>query len=206
MSTRIASQRSPMRKQPGQARSRATVDAIIKAGARVLADNGRAGFTTNKVADAAGVSIGSLYQYFPNKLSLIEAIRKQHLDDVLEVLAQATNGTKGRTRVAESLVQGLIAAHSTQPALHRVLLDEAPRYDGSTPIQEAFEAEYAERYRAVVAACANRTKGAASDVVAQVLSGAIEGVIHNAARAGTLKSPLLKRELVRLIASYLGGP
>jgi AcrR family transcriptional regulator len=59
--------RPSMRKQPSQARSKATVDAIVEAAARILGDQGWAGFTTNKVAEAAGVSIGSYYQYFPDK-------------------------------------------------------------------------------------------------------------------------------------------
>ena len=70
-----------MRKEPRQARSHATVETIIQAGARILSDKRGAGFTTNKVADLAGVSIGSLYQYFPDKLSLVDAIRRRHLDD-----------------------------------------------------------------------------------------------------------------------------
>src|SRR5579871_4413597 len=78
--------RSAMRKEPRQARSRATVEAIIRAGARVLGARGMDGFTTNETADVAGVSIGSLYQYFPDKLSLIDAIRRRHLDDVLAVM------------------------------------------------------------------------------------------------------------------------
>lgn len=60
-----------MRKEPRQARSRATVEIIVRAGARVLGDRGWAGFTTNQVAEVAGVSIGSLYQYFPDKLALM---------------------------------------------------------------------------------------------------------------------------------------
>src|SRR5689334_2870035 len=93
MSTRIPRSRSsgekqppPMRKEPRQARSRAMVEAIVGAGARVLGDRGMNGFTTNEVADVAGISIGSLYQYFPDKLALIDAIRRRHLDDVLSIL------------------------------------------------------------------------------------------------------------------------
>lgn len=208
MSTRIASARPSMRKQPAQARSRATVDAIIKAGAQVLAEKGRAGFNTNKVAEVAGVSIGSLYQYFPNKLILIDAIRRRHLDDVLAVLARAEETAQRAGSVqqlAENLVQGMIAVHTLQPALHKVLLDEAPRYDGSTPTQAAFEAEYERRYQAVVVTSIGRAKKAGHEVVAQVLAGAMEGVIHSAARSGSLKSPKLKRELVRLVAGYLQG-
>ena len=83
MSTRIGKAAPRMRKEPRQARSIATVEAIIEAGAHVLSELGWAGFTTNKVAEAAGVSIGSLYQYFPDKLALVDAIRRRHFDHVL---------------------------------------------------------------------------------------------------------------------------
>src|SRR5882757_8447655 len=85
MSTRIPKSPATMRKEPRQARSRATVEAIVQAGAHVLGDRGWSGFTTNEVASVAGASIGSLYQYFPNKLALIAAIRRKHFDDVLAV-------------------------------------------------------------------------------------------------------------------------
>ena len=203
MSTRIAKPRSRMRKQPRQARSRATVEAIIEAGAHVLSALGWAGFTTNKVAEAAGVSIGSLYQYFPDKLSLIDAIRRRHLEDVMAVMRDTGRGNRPLTRLVEELVDGMIAVHSIQPALHRVLLDEAPRYDGSRSVHGLFESEYIERYKALVAAFRNGEARAALEVTAQVLSSAVEGVIHNAARRGMLKSPELRRELVHMVCSYL---
>ncbi|SDR32454.1 transcriptional regulator, TetR family [Rhizobiales bacterium GAS191] len=192
-----------MRKEPRQGRSRATVEAIIQAGARVLGERGLDGFTTNEAADVAGVSIGSLYQYFPDKLSLIDAIRRRHLVDVLAVMRGMGQGNKPLTQLVEELVDGMIAVHSIQPALHRVLLDEAPRYDGSRSIHGIFESEYMDRYKAIIAAFQNREARAAIEVAAQVLSSAVEGVIHNAARRGTLKSPELRQELVHLVCSYL---
>jgi AcrR family transcriptional regulator len=194
-----------MRKEPRQARSRATVEAIVRAGARVLGDRGLDGFTTNEVADVAGVSIGSLYQYFPDKLSLIDAIRRRHLDDVLAILRGIGRGDTPLAQLIEDLVDGMIAVHSIEPALHRVLLDEAPRYDGERSIQGMFEQEYMARYKAIVAACPDRAGRASADVAAQVLSSAVEGVIHNAARRGMLKSPELRQELIYLLRSYLGG-
>ena len=71
MSTRIAKQKTAMRKEPRQERSKATVNAVVHAAARILSDHGWAGFTTNRVAEIAGVSIGSLYQYFPDKISIV---------------------------------------------------------------------------------------------------------------------------------------
>ena len=191
-----------MRKEPRQARSRATVEVIVRAGARVLGDRGWAGFTTNEVAVVAGVSIGSLYQYFPDKLALIDAIRRRHLDDVLAVMRGLGKDGQPLDRLVDDLVCGMIAAHSIHPALHRVLLDEVPGGAEARSMHRAFEAEYLERYHAVVAASARRDDSHAETMV-QVLSAAVEGVIHRAARRGTLKSPELKRELGTMIHSYL---
>jgi AcrR family transcriptional regulator len=189
-----------MRKEPRQARSRATVDAIVQAGARVLGDQGWAGFTTNKVAEVAGVSIGSLYQYFPDKLSLIEAVRSHHFEDVLRVIRTAMDGKKPVRQFAEALVDGMIAAHLEHPALHRVMLDEVPGHTGSRLAHDSFRAEYLTRYAAAIAPYRRIAK---RQLIAEVLSSAVEGVIHNAARNGQLQSPALKRELVDLICAYL---
>jgi AcrR family transcriptional regulator len=189
-----------MRKEPRQARSKATVDAIVQAGARVLGDQGWAGFTTNKVAEVAGVSIGSLYQYFPDKLSLIEAVRSHHFDDVLRVIHKAMDREKPMRQFAEALVDGMIDAHLEHPALHRVMLDEVPGHADARAAHDSFRAEYLTRYAAAIAPYRRIAK---RQRIAEVLSSAVEGVIHNAARRGELKAPELKRELVHLICAYL---
>ena len=121
MSTRIAKQQSLMRKAPRQARSRATVETIVQAGARILSDVGWAGFTTNKIAELAGVSIGSLYQYFPDKLSLVDAIRHRHLDDSMAVMRSVRADGLSPADFAAQLVHAVVTAHSMHPGLHRVL-------------------------------------------------------------------------------------
>ena len=84
-----AAQRQPPqpRKQPRQARSLATVEAILEAAARVLAERGYAATNTNLVAERAGVSVGSLYQYFPNKDSLITALHERHAAQMYAAIA-----------------------------------------------------------------------------------------------------------------------
>lgn len=96
----------------------------------------------------------------------------------------------------------MIAAHNVEPELHRVLLDEVPGDAGTRSAHKAFESEYLALYRAMVAMVC-RQQAASNDTVVQVLSSAVEGVIHGAARRGTLKSAQLKRELVALIHAYL---
>jgi AcrR family transcriptional regulator len=77
------------RKAPKQARSLATVQAILTAGARVLAQESLAGFNTNRIAEVAGVSVGSLYQYFPNKAALAVALIEQERERLAVALEAA---------------------------------------------------------------------------------------------------------------------
>ena len=70
------------RKTPTQARSTGTVDAVLEATLQVLLSVGKERLTTTRVAERAGVSVGTLYQYFPNKSSLLQAALKRHMDEV----------------------------------------------------------------------------------------------------------------------------
>lgn len=205
MSTRIAKPRRLMRKEPRQARSRATVEAVVQAAARILSDQGWAGFTTNKIADAAGVSIGSLYQYFPDKLSLVEAVRRRHLDDCLAVMQRSLAEPKPVMKFVEDLVRDMIAAHGTHPGLHRVLLDEAPGFDTSTQAHNSFESEYLACYMKAVATYRTHGTEATNETIALVISDAIDGVVHNAARRGALASDKVEAELTRMISLYLSS-
>ena len=194
-----------MRKQPSQARSKATVYALVEAAARILSDQGWAGFTTNKVAEAAGVSIGSYYQYFPDKHSLVEAIRDRHLDNCLVVLKKVVEGEKTLPVFVAELVDGVIAIHSTNPGLHRVLLDETPSLESFRDPNSAFEKEYLGYYQVAVTKYSTRGGSAADGRVGMIISDIIDGVVHNAARRGNLHMAEVRNELIRMIALYLDG-
>jgi len=84
------------RKSPVQARSAASVDAILEATIQVLLDAGKERLTTTRVALRAGVSVGTLYQYFPNKSALLQAALKRHLDEVAEAIELACTEQKGK--------------------------------------------------------------------------------------------------------------
>ncbi|WP_245294660.1 TetR/AcrR family transcriptional regulator [Rhizobium rhizosphaerae] len=199
MSTRIAKGAASMRKTPRQARSRALVEAILEAGARILSVEGWAGFTTNAVAERAGVSIGSLYQYFPDKLALTDAIRQRHLDDCMAVLRLSQDAALSSDAFAAGLARAMISAHLKHPGLHRVLLDEAPASSDYRNPQSAFEQAYLACFEAAVA----RYRGEANRVAALVLSDAIDGIVHNAARRGMLAEPEVERELVAVVLASL---
>jgi AcrR family transcriptional regulator len=116
------------RKKPMQERSRFMVDTILEAAARVLIERGYAGINTNLVAEVAGVSIGSLYQYFPNKDSLIAAIHQRHVLQMRNMMIGALSGPKKPTmkEAIGALVRVMLEAHLMEPELHQVLEIEFP--------------------------------------------------------------------------------
>src|SRR5208283_1724269 len=98
--TRVRDGSARSRKRPGQARSQETVGVILEASARILESDGLRGFNTNAIAAKAGVSIGSLYQYFPNKdsivLALIGSFEKAFHDTVVKAVQDGK--ARGKTR------------------------------------------------------------------------------------------------------------
>jgi AcrR family transcriptional regulator len=117
------------RKQPAQARSRETVAVILEAAARILEKDGFAGYNTNAVATRAGVSVGSIYQYFPNKDALTLALIEQFERELSETVRLAAARVP-RHDLRESLkafVRALIEAHGNRPELNRLLELEEDR-------------------------------------------------------------------------------
>ena len=203
MGTRITKPSTAMRKAPRQARSRATIEAILDAAARILGERGWSGVTTNLVAEVAGVSIGSLYQYFPHKRALVEAVRRRHFDEILQVLRASTDLATPRTRRIAIFVDGMIASHSRFPAAHHALMEQVPRDDGASNGTDTFERRYRSGCKAFFAANARYKSADGTALRAQVLAAAVAGVIHDAAHQGTLGSPPLRRELTLLVEAYL---
>ena len=114
---------------PKQSRAQSTVSAILEGAARVLAERGWAGFNTNVVAERAGVSIGSLYEYFPNKQAIADAIVSEHLAKGEAMLAAAATNASSKSSLESlvaSLVDGFVNLHKDDPRLHRVLSSEVP--------------------------------------------------------------------------------
>jgi AcrR family transcriptional regulator len=117
------------RKSPVQARSAASVDAILEATIQVLLQVGKERLTTTRVAARAGVSVGTLYQYFPNKSALLQAALKRHLDAVTEAVELVCGEQKGRTlrTMVTALITGFLQAKmrdaKTSVALYSVSSD-----------------------------------------------------------------------------------
>lgn len=117
------------RKLARQERSRRTVERILGAAAHVFHEHGYAKATTNDIADEAGVSVGSLYQYFPNKDALLVALTKQHIESTTVGLADLIGGLNTETElsvVLRSVVNFLVEQHNLDE-LHLLVMHHAPR-------------------------------------------------------------------------------
>lgn len=112
-----------------QARSRNTVEVIIEAATRILARDGWGALNTNAIARVAGVSVGSVYEYFGNKQAILDVILDRHLSSgeaQLTALASLNPAGLSLDETVRLLVEGFIAVHRDNPRLHRVLSDEVP--------------------------------------------------------------------------------
>jgi AcrR family transcriptional regulator len=117
------------RKIASQARARATVEALITATARILVKEGFDKASTNRIAEVAGVSVGSLYQYFPGKEALVAAVIEFHQQEIMQTVRAelAEVFTQPVEEAVRNLVAVAVRAHRVDPKLHRVLAEQIPR-------------------------------------------------------------------------------
>jgi AcrR family transcriptional regulator len=198
-----------MRKPPLQVRARATVEAILQATARILTKEGYDALTTNRVAETAGVSIGSLYQYFPNKEALIAALSKRHMDD-LEATLESAEAMVGQTSFAEivrALIGANVAAHLIDPLLHSALSDPLPP-QGDQDWRLAFEARGKTRVRALLEAHAAEIAIKDLDLATYLIMRSVEACVHDGYRhrREDMISGKLAEEISALVLNYLTIP
>ncbi len=193
------------RKSPRQARSAATVEAIFEATIQVLLAGGEAQLTTTRVAERAGVSVGTLYQYFPHKKALLYAVLRQRFEAVPHAMESAAAHLGGLPLVAIS--DGIVAAWldvktkdvATTRALYAVAMDfdtEDLIGEGSKRVLLAIE-----RLLASAADAAFENPAAVSFMLRAVLAGSVRTVLERGATAPALN--LLRAELPLLCRAYL---
>ena len=172
----------------------ATRERILDAAARVFAEHGYSAGTTTRIAEEAGLSVGSLYQYFPNKDSILVELARRHVADgtfrVMEAVAPSPGPRAGRDRPA-------LAAHVDRPRLHQVLFEEAPRPPELLAELHALE----ERVVDQVAAVLRRDRLTAWMAVAMV-----ESLVHRyvSAHPDRIDADAFAAELERAVTAYLG--
>lgn len=195
------------RKYPRQERSRALVDSILEATARILVEEGYARTSTNRVAERAGVSIGSLYQYFPSREALVAGVARRHserLKSELELALARTSGL-GLEPAVSALLAAVMSAHRINPELNVVLAGQIPVLG---PLD--WKADMAQRGMAVVqglleAHARDVRPGLDVEAAAFLISTMVEATVNAAWRQRPLSMSdgSLERELTRLIVSYV---
>lgn len=183
------------RKIPRQARSRALVDAIIEATARIFERTGPTACTTNAVAEIAGVSIGSLYQYFPNRRALTAAlVVREHAQLIAAFSAAATRQTAAERLTG--MIHAAVEYDFARPALAAALDGEEAAPAFARHQQETLAAIH----RGVMAVI-QRDETTAWDVIALA-----QGMIAMAVRRDERDGCALKRRIERAVFGYLGWP
>jgi AcrR family transcriptional regulator len=186
------------------------VQAILQAAAELFAQLGYARTTTNKIAERAGVSVGSLYQYFPNKDCLLASLLEQHHADVDEVVGATLRRLADVATPLEDCLRQflteLMSLHERDPALTKALsaevLRESPAGDGSEEHEHRHD-----QARHVVATLAARPDVRRGDhaVMAAVLGETTARLtrwsVHDAPAA--LERTSLLEEMVQLLVRYL---
>jgi AcrR family transcriptional regulator len=126
----MASKRTPPRKKPQQARAQQTVTAILEGTIQVLEREGPEAATTTRIAEVAGVSVGTLYQYFSHRDAIIDALQEREFSraiDMTQSILSEGNYPKSPRDVVTLCVQGMLELHTGHPGLHRVLAMEGLR-------------------------------------------------------------------------------
>lgn len=193
------------RKNPQQSRSGALVDALLEATVRVLGSDGCEGATTRRIAQVAGVSVGSLYQYFPNKEALIHAVTLRHQDDLLDRLARIslTQERPLRSAITE-FVQCMIDSHALDPGVHRAITGQMLRLGPSS---------FADAQRRALALVEGVLRARSGEVTvrdpsmsAWLLVTTAEGAVHTALMNdhARLSHPAFAPELTGLLCAYIG--
>ncbi|HHO54652.1 MAG TPA: TetR/AcrR family transcriptional regulator [Deltaproteobacteria bacterium] len=194
------------RKQPRQARSKRMVRALLDATAKVLVEEGWSAASTNRVADVAGVSVGSLYQYFPNKESLVLTLAREHGEAQLQLLSEALEKVQDLP-IQEAIacfVDATLASHRSDPELH-VHLTASVLAHGLSSIHELHGVarplvrQYLEQFRDQLAVTDLDT---ATFLLVTTVESAIHGAILESPER--LEDPVFERELVALVCRYLG--
>jgi AcrR family transcriptional regulator len=169
------------RKAASQQRSRATVDALVEATARILVKEGFDKASTNRIAQVAGVSVGSLYQYFPGKEALVVAVIERHQQEIMQTVRGELAEVLARPveQAIRKMVTVAVKAHRVDPKLHRVLAEQIPRV-GKLEKLEGFNREYYTLFRAYLESHRDELRVDDLDLASFVCVTTIEALTHNA--------------------------
>lgn len=185
------------------------VDALIEATARILVREGFDKASTNRIAKLTGVSVGSLYQYFPSKEALVVAVIERHNQEIMQAVRSelAAIATEPLEQGVRQLVAVAVKAHRVNPTLHRVLAEQIPRV-GKLEEVETFNRESFALFRSYLESHRGEIRAVDLDLASFVCVTSIEALTHNAVlhHSKTLSDKAMEAlidEGARLVVGYL---
>jgi AcrR family transcriptional regulator len=195
------------RKPPQQSRSKATVTTILDAAVRVLDREGADAATTTRIAEVAGVSVGTLYQYFGNRDSILDALQDREFERATQFMASVlTESGSSAEQIARRVIEGLLELYAACPALHRLLVVEGLRVTPTDRVQ-AFDLRMVSGIRAFLSSSGLPIRRHNHDVAAFVIYHSVRATML----ARLLEAPpgvgdrVLVDEVTDLVLSYLVG-
>lgn len=193
------------RKTPVQARSTATVDAILEATIQVLLTLGKERLTTTAVAHRAGVSVGTLYQYFPNKRALLQASLKRHMNEIGQSILHAGEQHRSKSLIdmADALIHAYLAAKMRDVKTSAALYAVASDIDGHAIAQATSNRSL--RVIANLFATAKEPLAKDPELIASVVVSAINGISRRILESKSPERAIgpLREELTVLVHAYL---
>ncbi len=197
--------RSEPRKTPVQSRSAASVDAILKATVQVLLRVGKEKLTTTRVAARAGVSVGTLYQYFPNKSALLRAALRLHVDEILAEVGNVCVTQRGQPveQMGEALAVAFLAVKMRDPKKSRALYAVSSDVEGAKIVASTALRVNEQIARLLESAPEVLTKDL--QLMATVLQSTIAGVKRQLLEGEMPETQceVMQRELVLVVRSYV---
>ncbi len=194
------------RKGPKQQRGKATLEAILDGMIRVLEQEGSDAATTSRVAEVAGVSVGTLYQYFANRDAILDALQDREFERAQGMMGRVlTRGAYGSDReVARAVIEGLLELHSAAPALHRLLVVEGLRVTPTERVQ-AFDLRIIGAIRSFLGLANVRIRRKNLDAAAFVIYQAVRATMLACLleRPPGLDAATLVDEITDLVLRYL---
>ncbi|QKD02939.1 TetR/AcrR family transcriptional regulator [Mesorhizobium loti] len=196
-------ERTFTRREPKQQRSRQTVDAVLEAVQLVVKRHGTRAITTNRIAEAAGVSVGSLYQYFPDKRAIFTALHDRHVDDVRQVIGQTTAACASAPleEFTRELVRGLVNVHAEAGELHEIVSSAVP--EGALGFKNALHHTFG---RVLSQTDQNRYSPDQTQRMLFVLPSMVESLVHGTVHpARALSRDGAMSETIRTVLVYVNS-
>ena len=183
------------------------MDAILQATIQVLLASGKERLTTTRVAARAGVSVGTLYQYFPNKSSLLQAVLRRHFDEVAAALGRVCEEQRGQSlrSMACALVSAFLQAKMRDPRTSVALYAISSDVDGNKLAQEASVGMHRGMSALLQTAADGPLKN--PDLVVTVVQGAMAGVSRRLLETDAPERHMapVQEELAAMVTAYLEG-